>query len=112
MEVKTEFGIWYSKVRFHRIMNIAVILAFGFLHSLNRAIQPGESPYSVVNDSIVLSDSSIDCNVLNKRRNVLLSLKLQTLKKYSVRFTIKEANPLKPRYEVKDVLVQEPETVG
>ncbi|XP_074630015.1 neutral alpha-glucosidase AB-like isoform X2 [Acropora palmata] len=79
---------------------------------LNRAIQPGESPYSVVKDSIVFSDSSIDVNILNTKRNVTLKLKVQTLKKNSVRFSINEANPIRERYQVKDVLVQEPETVS
>ena len=80
-------------------------------HRLNRAIQPGESPYSVIKDSIVFSDSSIDVNILNTKRNVTLKLKVQTLKKNSVRFSINEANPIRERYQVKDVLVQEPETV-
>lgn len=84
---------------------------FTSFHRLNRAIQPGESPYSVVKDSIVFSDSSIDVNILNKKRNVSLKLKVQTLKKNSVRFSINEANPIRERYQVKDVLVQEPETV-
>lgn len=79
---------------------------------LNRAIQPGESPYSVIKDSIVFSDSSIDVNILNTKRNVTLKLKVQTLKKNSVRFSINEANPIRERYQVKDVLVQEPETVS
>ncbi|XP_015773777.1 PREDICTED: neutral alpha-glucosidase AB-like, partial [Acropora digitifera] len=81
-------------------------------HRLNRAIQPGESPYSVLKDSIVFSDSSIDVNILNTKRNVTLKLKVQTLKKNSVRFSINEANPIRERYQVKDVLVQEPETVS
>lgn len=79
---------------------------------LNRAIQPGESPYSVIKDSIVFSDSSIDVNILNTKRNVTLKLKVQTLKKNSVRFSINEANPIRERYQVKDVLIQEPETVS
>lgn len=84
---------------------------FTSFHRLNRAIQPGESPYSVIKDSIVFSDSSIDVNILNTKRNVTLKLKVQTLKKNSVRFSINEANPIRERYQVKDVLVQEPETV-
>jgi len=77
----------------------------------NRAIQPGESPYSVVKDSIVFTDSSFDVNILNKKTNVLLSLKLETLEKNTARFRINELNPIRPRYEVKDVLIQEPRTV-
>jgi len=76
----------------------------------NRAIQPGESPYSIVKDSIAFTESSIDVNILNKKTNVLLNLKLQTLEKNTVRFRINEANPIRPRYEVKDVLTQDPPT--
>ncbi|RMX38788.1 hypothetical protein pdam_00017684 [Pocillopora damicornis] len=78
----------------------------------NREIQPGESPYSVVKDSLVFTDSSLDVNILNKKSNVLLGLKLQTLEKNTVRFRINERNPIRPRYEVKDVLIQEPKTIS
>ena len=82
-----------------------------FVYRNNREIQPGESPYSVVKDSLVLTDSSLDVNILNKKSNVLLGLKLQTLEKNTVRFRINERNPIRPRYEVKDVLIQEPKTI-
>ena len=82
-----------------------------FFHRNNRAIQPGQSPYSVVKDSIVFTDSSFDVNILNKKSSVLLSLKLQTLEKNTVRFRINELNPIRPRYEVNDVLIKEPQTV-
>ena len=59
----------------------------------------------------MFTDSSFDVNILNKKSNVLLSLKLQTLEKNSVRFRINELNPIRPRYEVKDVLIQEPKTI-
>ena len=86
------------------------IFCFLFLHSNNRAIQPGESPYSIVKDSIAFTESSIDVNILNKKTNILLNLKLQTLEKNTVRFRINEGNPIRPRYEVKDVLTQDPPT--
>ena len=82
-----------------------------FVYRNNREIQPGESPYSVVKDSLVFTDSSLDVNILNKKSNVLLGLKLQTLEKNTIRFRINEGNPIRPRYEVKDVLIQEPKTI-
>lgn len=82
-----------------------------FVYRNNREIQPGESPYSVVKDSLVFTDSSLDVNILNKKSNVLLGLKLQTLEKNTIRFRINERNPIRPRYEVKDVLIQEPKTI-
>ena len=87
------------------------ICFYCFVYRNNREIQPGESPYSVVKDSLVFTDSSLDVNILNKKSNVLLGLKLQTLEKNTVRFRINELNPIRPRYEVKDVLIQEPKTI-
>ena len=82
-----------------------------FLYSNNRAIQPGDSPYLVVKDSIAFTESSFDVHLLNKKSNVLLNLKLQTLQKNTARFRITEVNPIRPRYEVKDVLIKEPVTI-
>ena len=82
-----------------------------FLYSNNRAIQPGDSPYLVVKDSITFTESSFDVHLLNKKSNVLLNLKLQTLQNNTARFRITEVNPIRPRYEVKDVLIKEPVTI-
>ena len=84
---------------------------FVFSHRRNRAIQPGETPYSVVKDSIAFTDSSISANILNKKTNVELSLKLETLEENTARVRINEVKPIRPRYEVKDVLVQDPRPV-
>ncbi|CAH3179912.1 unnamed protein product, partial [Porites evermanni] len=78
----------------------------------NRAIQPGDSPYLVVKDSIAFTESSFDVHLLNKKSNLLLNLKLQTLQKNTARFRITEVNPIRPRYEVKDVLIKEPVTIS
>lgn len=95
--------------RVNCIANLTFFLLF--LYSNNRAIQPGDSPYLVVKDSIAFTESSFDVHLLNKKSNVLLNLKLQTLQKNTARFRITEVNPIRPRYEVKDVLIKEPVTI-
>ena len=59
-------------------------------------------------ESLKLSDSLLEVNLLNKNTDVLLNLKLTTLEKNLARFKIDELKPIRPRYEVKDVLVNEP----
>lgn len=102
----------YRGVHYERVNCIANLTFFLlFLYSNNRAIQPGDSPYLVVKDSIAFTESSFDVHLLNKKSNVLLNLKLQTLQKNTARFRITEVNPIRPRYEVKDVLIKEPVTI-
>ena len=93
---------------FSELHCIQTNLVFCFFHRRNRAIQPGETPYSVVKDSIAFTDSSISANILNKKTNVELSLKLEALEENTARVRINEVKPIRPRYEVKDVLVQDP----
>lgn len=50
-------------------------------------------------------DFFFDVNILNKKLNVLFSLKLEILEKNIVRFRINELNLIRLRYEVKDVLI-------
>lgn len=78
----------------------------------NRAIQPGDSPYTIVKDSLVFTDSLVEVNLLNQKTNALLSLKLTTLEKNTARFKINELKPIRPRYEVQDVLVEYPRRVS
>lgn len=74
----------------------------------NRAIPVGQSPYSVVPGSVKFSDSAIDVHIVNNKTNVVLSLQVTILQSNTARFKINEINPQYARYEVQNVLVQEP----
>ena len=82
-----------------------------FCSRRNRAIKSGESPYTVLKESVVFADNTIEANILNTRNNITLQLQLFTLEKNTARFKISEINPIRPRYEVKDSLVTEPKSV-
>ncbi|PIK52127.1 putative neutral alpha-glucosidase AB [Apostichopus japonicus] len=75
----------------------------------NRRIQPGSSPYAADLDSARLENGVLHLNVLNTQTGILLKLELYALQNQMVRMKINEVSPLKPRYEVPDVLVAEPE---
>lgn len=74
----------------------------------NRRIEPGNSPYAVDLDSARLENGVLNLNVLNTRTGILLKLELYALQNHMVRMKINEVSPLKPRYEVPDVLVEDP----
>lgn len=74
----------------------------------NRAITPGESPYTVVADSISIEDTGCTMDILNTKNNVLLTAEVSTLEDSMFRLKIKEKAPLRPRYEVEGALVGEP----
>lgn len=74
----------------------------------NRRIEPGNSPYAVDLNSARLENGVLNINVLNTRTGILLKLELYALQNHMVRMKINEVSPLKPRYEVPDVLVEDP----
>ena len=74
----------------------------------NRAITPGESPYTVVADSVSIEDTGCTMDILNTRNNVLLTAEVSTLEDSMFRLKIKEKTPLRPRYEVEGALAAEP----
>ncbi|XP_071832175.1 neutral alpha-glucosidase AB-like isoform X2 [Apostichopus japonicus] len=78
----------------------------------NRRIQPGSSPYAADLDSARLENGVLHLNVLNTQTGILLKLELYALQNQMVRMKINEVSPLKPRYEVPDVLVAEPEVAS
>lgn len=47
-------------------------------------------------------------NILNTKNGILLSLEVFGLEDRMVRFKVNELSPIRPRYEVPDVLVVEP----
>lgn len=76
----------------------------------HRSMQPGNSPYIVLMDSLKKSSSQISVQLLNTKTNVRLVLDLYGLQGNTARVKINELEPLKPRYEIPvgDVLIGEP----
>ena len=76
----------------------------------NRALEAGDSPYHVIPETVVLSDSSVTMDLVNKQNDVWFTAKIQALEDNTARIQINEKSPLRPRYEAQDVLVGEPKT--
>ena len=76
----------------------------------NRGLQPGKSTYHVMPKTVVINDYSVIMDLVNKKNNVLFTAKIQALEDNTARIQINEKSPLRPRYEVCDVLVGEPIT--
>ena len=86
-------------------MNIHVFIC----NRRNRNIPEGQSPYAAVLDSFHIGeDGVLRGNLLNTKNGVLLSLEVYGLQDRMVWFRVNELSPIKPRYEVEDVLVEEP----
>ena len=75
----------------------------------NRALNPGESPYEVVVESLSLGADSSSFDVLNQENGVLFSVELTPVRDNTARIRMREKSPLRPRYEVEGALVSEPE---
>ncbi|XP_048884257.1 neutral alpha-glucosidase AB [Brienomyrus brachyistius] len=75
-----------------------------------RAMKPGQSPYRALLDTLELSDSRLTLQLINDNNKVRLLLELYRLQGNMTRVKINELKPLKPRYEVPDILVTDPPT--
>ncbi|XP_065140489.2 neutral alpha-glucosidase AB isoform X2 [Paramisgurnus dabryanus] len=75
-----------------------------------RELKPGQSPYRALLDTMELSDSRLTLQLINDNNKVRLLLELYRLQGNMTRLKINELKPLKPRYEVPDVLIAEPLT--
>ena len=53
----------------------------------------------------------MEADIYDKRTRVTLVFNLDLLENNTVRFKINECDPIRPRFEVQDVLVDEPKTV-
>ncbi|XP_074424085.1 neutral alpha-glucosidase AB isoform X1 [Larus michahellis] len=73
-----------------------------------RGLQPGESPYRALLESLQLGPDAARLQLINEATKVPLLLELWGLQGNMTRIRIKELNPLRPRFEVPDVLVGEP----
>ncbi|XP_065129980.2 neutral alpha-glucosidase AB [Paramisgurnus dabryanus] len=75
-----------------------------------RSLKPGQSPYRALLDTLELSDSRMTLQLINENNKVHLLLELYRLQGNMTRVKINELKPLKPRFEVPDVLIAEPPT--
>ncbi|NXJ58723.1 GANAB glucosidase, partial [Spizaetus tyrannus] len=77
-------------------------------HRRQRGLQPGHSPYRALLESLQLGPDAARLQLINEVTKVPLLLELWGLQGNVTRIRIKELNPLRPRFEVPDVLVAEP----
>ncbi|XP_018592971.2 neutral alpha-glucosidase AB [Scleropages formosus] len=75
-----------------------------------RAMKAGQSPYRALLDTLELSDSRVTLQLINDNNKVHLLLELYRLQGNMTRVKINELKPLKPRFEVPDVLIADPPT--
>ncbi|XP_056295020.1 neutral alpha-glucosidase AB isoform X1 [Pseudoliparis swirei] len=75
-----------------------------------RALKPGESPYRALLETMELTGTRLTLQLINDNNKVRLLLELYRLQGNITRVKINELKPLKPRYEVPDVLIREPPT--
>ncbi|RXN30613.1 neutral alpha-glucosidase AB-like isoform X1 [Labeo rohita] len=75
-----------------------------------RELKPGQSPYRALLDTLELSDSRLTLQLMNDNNKVRLLLELYRLQGNMTRVKINELKPIKPRYEVPDVLISDPIT--
>ncbi|KAM4690401.1 neutral alpha-glucosidase C [Rhinophrynus dorsalis] len=71
---------------------------------------PGKSPYCAQLDTLTVDEGSATLQIFNQDTKVSLQLQIIAFKDGIFRLKINEISPLKPRYEVSDVLVGEPAT--
>uniref|UniRef100_A0A674JDG3 Glucosidase II alpha subunit n=1 Tax=Terrapene triunguis TaxID=2587831 RepID=A0A674JDG3_9SAUR len=75
-----------------------------------RSVKPGSSPYRALLESLQFSQDSMKLQLVNEVNKVPLLLELYGLQGNMTRIKINELSPLRPRYEVPDVLVRDPPT--
>uniref|UniRef100_V9KDE4 Neutral alpha-glucosidase AB n=1 Tax=Callorhinchus milii TaxID=7868 RepID=V9KDE4_CALMI len=76
-----------------------------------RNVKPENSPYRALLNSLEVTEKNVKIQLINELNKVHLLLEVYGLQGNMTRIKINELNPLKPRYEVPDVLIQDPPTV-
>lgn len=71
----------------------------------HRNHKPDTSPYQVQSNTIKIDHGHLTAHVLNTQNSVEFVLDLYALKENRFRFRFNELNPIKKRYEVEDVIV-------
>uniref|UniRef100_A0A8C7TGW3 Glucosidase II alpha subunit b n=1 Tax=Oncorhynchus mykiss TaxID=8022 RepID=A0A8C7TGW3_ONCMY len=75
-----------------------------------RALKPGQSPYRALLETLELTNTKLTLQLINDNNKVRLLLELYRLQGNMTRVKINELKPLKPRFEVPDVLINDPPT--
>uniref|UniRef100_A0A8C7H2M6 Glucosidase II alpha subunit n=1 Tax=Oncorhynchus kisutch TaxID=8019 RepID=A0A8C7H2M6_ONCKI len=75
-----------------------------------RALKPGQSPYRALLETLELTNTKLTLQLINDNNKVRLLLELYRLQGNMTRVKINELKPLKPRFEVPDVLINNPPT--
>ncbi|XP_078419144.1 neutral alpha-glucosidase C-like isoform X1 [Cetorhinus maximus] len=75
-----------------------------------KKLLPGNSPYHALLDTLELSDCGATLQLLNEDNKVSLFVELFALEDHVIRIKVNELKPMKPRYEVPDVILNEPLT--
>ncbi|XP_078516731.1 neutral alpha-glucosidase AB isoform X1 [Lissotriton helveticus] len=76
-----------------------------------RGLKHGSSVYRALLDSLDVTESRASLQLMNEANKIPLLLEVYSLKGNMTRFRINELNPLRPRYEVPDVLIDDPQTL-
>ncbi|XP_038643387.1 neutral alpha-glucosidase AB-like isoform X2 [Scyliorhinus canicula] len=76
-----------------------------------RNVKPENSPYRALLNSLEVTEKVVRLQLVNEVNKVPLLLEVFGLQGNMTRIKINELNPLRPRYEVRDVLIQDPPTV-
>ena len=86
----------------------------GYFFRRHRGLNPGNSPYIALIDSIKIEPTKISIQLLNTQNDVRLQLDLSGLVENTALLRITELKPIKERYEppLGDVLVDEPKQRG
>ncbi|KAK9409746.1 neutral alpha-glucosidase C [Crotalus adamanteus] len=77
-------------------------------YSRQKCLSPGKSPYQALLQTVELSNGNVKFQIFNEESKVTLSVEMYEIEGNIFRLKINEVNPLKPRYEVPDVLIKEP----
>ncbi|XP_041071221.1 neutral alpha-glucosidase C-like isoform X4 [Carcharodon carcharias] len=72
-----------------------------------KKLLPGNSPYHALLDTLELSDCGATLQLLNEENKVSLFVELFALEDHVIRIKVNELKPMKPRYEVPDVILNE-----
>ncbi|XP_067414242.1 neutral alpha-glucosidase C [Emydura macquarii macquarii] len=75
-----------------------------------KLLNPRKSLYQALLDSVTLCNDSVKLQIINEKTKVPLLVEIYAIESNIFRLKINEVSPLKPRYEVPDVLVKEPST--
>ena len=77
-----------------------------------RAVEPGNSPYSVDLSTLTTTATTVEVVVNNDHLGIQFRLEIIGLKDQTFRFKMREAFPIAPRFEVPEVLVGDPVQEG